>query len=60
MRLRLIRLAAAVALLGGASFMALPGTAAPAPPTLKTTTFACSKGVCEIGPGNGHPGAGRH
>jgi hypothetical protein len=30
-----------------------PATAAtPAPPTLDTSTFACSNGVCEVGPGN--------
>ena len=31
---------------------AAPAAAAPAPPTLITSHFACSNGVCEIGPGN--------
>jgi hypothetical protein len=34
--------------LGGAASAA----AATAPPTLITTNFACSNGVCEVGPGN--------
>ena len=34
--------------LGGAA----SATAATAPPTLMTTHFACSNGVCEMGPGN--------
>jgi len=35
--------------LGGAASAA---AATPAPPTLVTTNFACSNGVCEVGPGN--------
>ena len=35
--------------LGGAASAA---AATPAPPTLITTNFACSNGVCEVGPGN--------
>jgi hypothetical protein len=31
---------------------AASATAATAPPTLMTTNFACSNGVCEMGPGN--------
>jgi hypothetical protein len=31
---------------------AAPATAATAPPTLNTSNFACSNGVCEVGPGN--------
>jgi hypothetical protein len=31
---------------------AAPAAAAPAPPTLITSHFACSNGVCEVGPGN--------
>ena len=44
--------------LGGAASAA----AVTAPPTLITTNFACSNGVCEVGPGNvGMPfGAGLH
>ena len=34
--------------LGGAA----PAAAATAPPTLVTSNFACSNGVCEVGPGN--------
>ena len=35
--------------LGGAASAA---AATPSPPTLDTSHFACSNGVCEIGPGN--------
>jgi hypothetical protein len=38
-----------VASLGGAASAA---AATPSPPTLITSNFACSNGVCEIGPGN--------
>ena len=31
---------------------AASASAATAPPTLRTTNFACSDGVCEVGPGN--------
>jgi hypothetical protein len=31
---------------------AAPAAAATAPPTMDTSTFACSNGVCEVGPGN--------
>ena len=31
---------------------AAPAAAAAAPPTLITSNFACSSGVCEVGPGN--------
>lgn len=35
-----------------ASLGASASAAAPAPPTLITSHFACSNGVCEVGPGN--------
>lgn len=38
----------AASLVGAASATA----ATPSPPTLNTTNFACSNGVCEVGPGN--------
>ena len=36
----------------GASASASASAATPAPPTMKTSNFACSNGVCEVGPGN--------
>jgi len=36
----------------GASASASATAATPAPPTLITSNFACSNGVCEVGPGN--------
>ena len=38
--------------LGAAAPAAAAPAATPAPPTLITSHFACSSGVCEIGPGN--------
>ena len=38
--------------LGAAAPAAAAPAATPAPPTLITSHFACSNGVCEIGPGN--------
>ena len=37
---------------GGPPISALRATAATAPPTMDTSVFACSNGVCEVGPGN--------
>ena len=36
----------------GAATSAAAKSSPPAPPTLITTNFACSNGVCEVGPGN--------
>ena len=38
--------------LGTAASAAAAKSPPPAPPTLITTNFACSNGVCEVGPGN--------
>ena len=38
--------------LGGAASAAAKPAPPPPPPTLITTNFACSNGVCEVGPGN--------
>jgi hypothetical protein len=38
--------------LGGAASAAAKSSPPPPPPTLITTNFACSNGVCEVGPGN--------
>ena len=40
------------ATLGAATSAAAAKSPPPAPPTLITTNFACSNGVCEVGPGN--------
>jgi hypothetical protein len=54
MRVKLIGLALAGALLTAGASIGTPASAvaSPAPPTLKTANFACGNGVCEIGPGN--------
>jgi len=41
-----------VAAILGAATSAAAKSSPPAPPTLITTNFACSNGVCEVGPGN--------
>lgn len=38
--------------LGAAAPAAAATAPAPAPPTMNTSNFACSNGVCEVGPGN--------
>ena len=38
--------------LGGAASATAKPSPAPPPPTLITTNFACSNGICEVGPGN--------
>ena len=40
------------ALITGGLGAAVPAAAATAPNTLDTSTFACTNGVCEVGPGN--------
>ena len=49
LKLLLITASLVAASLGAATSA---GAATPAPPTLITTNFACSNGVCEVGPGN--------
>lgn len=49
------RAAVALALLAAPLLLATAGTAAttsPAPPTIESSNFVCSNGVCAIGPGN--------
>lgn len=53
MRLQLKVLVIAGALLtAGLGASAAAAAAATAPPAMDTSVFACSNGVCEVGPGN--------
>jgi Putative Ig domain len=53
MRLHLkVLLIAGALLTAGLGTSASADAATPAPPTLNTSNFACSNGVCEVGPGN--------
>ena len=52
MRLQLKILMITGALITAGLGVAVPAAAATAPPAMDTSTFACSSGVCEVGPGN--------
>ena len=51
MRLQLKILMITGALITAGLGVAVPAAAATAPPAMDTSTFACSSGVCEVGPG---------
>ncbi len=52
MRLQFKALLITGALMTAGLSAAAPAAAATAPPAMDTSTFACSNGVCEVGPGN--------
>jgi hypothetical protein len=52
MRLQFKILILTGALIAAGLGAAAPAAAATAPNTMDTSTFACSNGVCEVGPGN--------
>jgi hypothetical protein len=52
MRLQVKILVITGALITAGLGAAAPATAATAPPTMDTSTFACNNGICEVGPGN--------
>ena len=52
MRLKVKTLMITGVLVAAGLGVAAPAAAATAPPAMDTSTFACSSGVCEVGPGN--------